>query len=238
MIKWKEYSIYIFCLIVFIGSIIGCYWSIKYQYENGDTTEILVFCGFIGYIFALFLSLSLSGKYKLANIISAIMYLPFQLLGIILPWYQQLMYFLFALVFPAGLCVFIFRVVNLTEGLNWSNELIYFISYTLSAILASNYRFGNFIIKITLAKRFFRERAKCSSEYDVGAIRYLIYLIYFVFLTIGYFQNFYKNIDAMPNEIAASFLVYIAYDRLMANKNLVKNVNQRVRKNLIDQINS
>ncbi len=114
-------------------------------------------------------------KCKFASIISAILYFPIQLLRIILPWYQQIMYFLFAVVFPAGLGVFILRIISSLGEYNLSNELIYFVSYTLSAILASNHRFGDLIIKITLSKKIFKERAKVSAEYDVKAIRYLIY---------------------------------------------------------------
>lgn len=242
MSKLKDYLINTLFLIVLCTLIIGIYYSIKYQIANGHTkevvSEVVAFVCVVGYIIALFLSLIFSDKCKFASIISAILYFPIQLLRIILPWYQQIMYFLFAVVFPAGLGVFILRIISSLGEYNLSNELIYFVSYTLSAILASNHRFGDLIIKITLSKKLFKERAKVSAEYDVKAIRYLIYLIYFVFLFIGYFRSFYYNIDSFPKEVSASFLVYIAFDRLVANKHLVTDVNQKVKKSLIEQIKS
>lgn len=148
------------------------------------------------------------------------------------------MYFLYAVVFPAGLFVFILRIISAIGEYNLTNELIYFVSYTLAAIFASNHRFGDMIIRITLTKKIFKQRAKISADYDVGAIRYLIYVIYFIFLFVGYFRSFYYNIDSFPKEISASFLVYIAFDRLMANKHLIKDINQRVKNSLTNQINS
>lgn len=240
MSKLKDYLINTLFLIVLCTLIIGIYYSIKYQIANGHTKEveslIIVFSCVFGYIIALFLSLLFSDKYKFASIILAILYFPFQLVSIILPWYQQIMYFLFVVAFPVGLCVFILRIVSALGEYNLSNEFIYFVSYTLSAILASTHRFGDFIIKITLSKKFFKERVKISAEYDVRAIRYLIYMLYFVFLFIGYIRSFYYNVDSFPKEISASFLVYIAFDRLVANKHLVKDVNQRVKNSLIEQI--
>lgn len=231
-----------FFIILCALIIIGIYCSIQYQIANGYikevVSEIVVFIGIIGYSIALFLSLFFSDKYKFARIIFGILYFPIQLLSITFPWYQQIMYFLFAVVFPAGLSVFILRIVSAIGEYNLPNELIYFVSYTLAAILASNHQFGNMIVKITLVKKFFKERVKISAEYDVKAIRYLIYMVYFVFLFIGYFRSFYYNFDSFPKELSASFLVYIAFDRLVANKHLVKDVNQMVKKSLIEQIKS
>ena len=242
MSKLKNYLLYMIFFIVLFTLIIGLYYSIQYLiangYSEGVTSGTGVFFCVIGYIIALFLSLIFSDKYKFANIVSAILYFPIQLMSIILPWYQQLMYFLYAVVFPAGLFVFIFRIISAIGEYNLTNELIYFVSYTLAAIFASNHRFGDMIIKITLTKKFFKERAKISADYDVGAIRYLIYVIYFIFLFIGYLRSFYYNIDSFPKEISASFLVYIAFDRLMANKHLIKDINRRVKNSLTNQINS
>ncbi len=242
MSKLKDYLINTLFLIVLCTLIIGIYYSIKYQIANGHTkevvSEVVAFLCVVGYIIALFLSLIFSDKCKFASIISAILYFPIQLLRIILPWHQQLMYFLFVVLFPAGLCIFVLRIVSTLGEYNLPNELIYFVSYTLAAILASNHKFGNMIVRITLTKKFFKERAKISAEYDVGAIRYLIYMLYFVFLVIVYSKSFYYNVDSFPKEISASFLVYLAFDRLVANKHLVKDVNQRVKNGLIEQINS
>lgn len=238
----KNYLICIIFLIVLCGLIIETYCSIKYQIANGYTKDVeslfVIFSCVFGYIISLFLSLKFSDKYKFASIISDILYLPILLLSIVLPWYQQIMYFLLSVVFPAGLCVFLLRIVSAIGELNLPNELIYYVSYTLAAIIASNHRFGDLIIKITLTKKIFRERAKVFAEYDVKAIRYLIYMVYFAFLFVGYFRNFYYNFDSFPKEISASFLVYIAFDRLVANKHLVKDVNQRVKNSLIEQIKS
>lgn len=112
MSKLKDYLINTLFLIVLCTLIIGIYYSIKYQIANGHTKEVVAFLCVVGYIIALFLSLIFSDKCKFASIISAILYFPIQLLRIILPWYQQIMYFLFAVVFPAGLGVFILRIIS------------------------------------------------------------------------------------------------------------------------------
>ena len=189
MSSLKKSLSHILFFTILCGIIIGIYYSIKNQIANGYTIEGYALFGFLVYIIAFFLSLLFSDKYNFANIVLSILYLPLQLLRIILPWYQQFIYFLFALVFPAGLCVFVFRFINVAGEYNWSNELIYFVSYTLSAIVASHHRCGDFLIKITLTKRFFRRKAKVAADYDAGAIRYLIYLIYFIATYFGYKKN-------------------------------------------------
>lgn len=226
----------IICTLIFIGLFVGYYFLYKYLSITELFTGAIIPLSILFYVLLLFLSLILSDKYIFANYIAVILSLPLRIFGIILPWFQQIIYFFFVVLFPAALICLILRFINVLQEYHWSNLFIYFISYTIGAILSSSHRIGDFFLKITLTKKIFQERMKIPSEYDQGAVKYLIYTLYFIFLFVGYLKSFYLDIDSIPKEISASFLVYIAYDRLNANRQLTKSVNRKVLDNLFKEM--
>ena len=84
----------------------------------------------------------------------------------------------------------------------------------------------------------FVERMKVTNNYDKDAIRYTIYLIYFISLFLSYTYQFYKGSSSLQPEIVASFLTYFAYDRLLTNNALIASIKQESKLNFFKHLDN
>ena len=136
-------------------------------------------------------------------------------------WYIQLIYFILVLLAPFALFLAIFYAINQLCCLNVPFTFLIFIALTLSSILSLFYRYGNFIIIFSKAKKIF-SKAKIEASYNANLTKYLMYLTYFFFLLIGYGLHFFRDTFVVPEYATASFLIYLAFDRLRSNRHLFK----------------
>ncbi len=222
-------------LILLIGSMafgIFCF------NKNADSQNLwILFAGLLSYPALALILMMLSQHYECMELIAFIFLLPIEFFQTVIPWFKL---FLMFVVVVFGTAAVVFYVSIFFEIILWHKinlPLTLYLSFTLGTMFSSFSRYGSFILKVSFIKRMFVERMKTTNNYDKDAMRYTIYLIYFIALFLSYTHQFYAGVSSLQPEIIASFLTYFAYDRLLLNKDLIANIKQESKVNLFKHLN-
>ncbi len=216
-------------IMLLIGSMTFAIYCLN-KSANSQNLWILT-SGFLAYPAIALILGALSHHYKCIELIAFIYLLPIEFFHTVTPWFKLLLMFLVVVLGTAAIIfyVFIFFEIVLWHRINL--PLTLYISFTLGAMFSSFNRYGSFILKIPFIKRMLIERLKTTNDYDKDAIRYTIYLIYFISLLLSYTHQFYTGVSSLQPEIVASFLTYFAYDRLLTQNALIANFKQESKLN-------
>lgn len=105
-----------------------------------------------------------------------------------------------------------------STGIN--NQLIIFLSTTISFILSTQKWYGKVIDSTT---NRYHSRYQ-GMKYQPDFAKFLIYVYYFVALSISYTYQFLGKpiIFANSSVLLSSFAVFLAYDRIISNKKLLE----------------
>ena len=223
-------------IILLIGSIA---FSIYCLNKSTDNQHIWIFIsGFLSYPALALILMILSLHYKCLELIAFIFLLPIEFFQTVIPWVKLFFMFLIVVLGTAAMIYYAFLILEITLWNRINLPLTLYISFTFGSIFSSFSRYGSFILKIPFIKRMFVERMKVTNNYDKDAIRYTIYLIYFISLFLSYTYQFYKGSSSLQPEIVASFLTYFAYDRLLTNNALIASIKQESKLNFFKHLDN
>ena len=109
---------------------------------------------------------------------------------------------------------------ELVTSTDINNQLIIFLSTTISFILSTQKWYGKVIDSITNRYHSMYQGLKYQPDFA----KFLIYVYYFVALSISYTCQFLGKsiIFANSSELLSSFAVFLAYDRIVSNKRLLE----------------
>ena len=183
---------------------------------------LIVFWSIIVYMIGLCFVLNWSETNKFLKIIQRVYLWPANCLIKLLPFYQHyILNFLIVLSFPFAIIIIILKGLAYLDILQLNGNFIFFTALTISAILSLSNIFGQLILEIVGLGKIYR-RSKLDDSYNAKNTKFLMYLIYFLFLFISFACLFYNDGVNIPEVASASFMVYLAADQLLTNKHLSK----------------
>lgn len=150
--------------------------------------------------------------------LGVIFFLPHFLLNFLLPLIDIIMLPIVYIYIVLGAIVMILNHTIGTLNIN----LIMYIAFTLTSIIAV-LPFSERVIEWSINKLRKKDNGfyLCDKWYHPHVIRYIIYVIYFVLLAVGNICEYSDVYVSTQNTVLLkSFLTFLAFDRLIANKSI------------------
>lgn len=147
---------------------------------------------------------------------------PGKLVGRIFPYYQHyIINFVVVLYFPFISLYAIIMLLSYLYQWNLGEEFINFLALTIAAVMSLFKTYGDIILEIVGINKIYR-RGKLDDTYNVNIIKFEMYLIYLIFLMLTFTFHFLDKHYKIPEYASASFIIYLAADRLLNNLHLSK----------------
>jgi len=187
----------------------------------------------IGYLFLVFFIGFLDGKFpktKPINWLFHLLSIPFYIIQVTLPIITIFLYTIIFILFSCTIPLILLKINDMYNFFLFSDGTYNYIFFTFSAIIAT--LFFKTIIKITdnfAIKRLHIPDKKIESYrllihhiFSYNNIRFIIYILYLIFLCYYSIMMLEKNTHYLFDPILQSFLTYLALDLIIMDK---KNVN-------------
>ena len=129
--------------------------------------------------------------------------------------------FMLILLFPFFILIALINLLSIYYSWDLDEKFIFFIALTVSAVLSLFKTYGEIVLEIVGITKIYR-RARLDDAYNVNITKFEMYFIYFLFLSFSFTFHFYNNQFVFPEFVSASFIIYLAADRLLNNKHLCK----------------
>ena len=174
------------------------------------------------YLIGLGFALRLNTTNKNIRIVRSLYIFPAELFIKSIHYYQHfILNFIIVIWIPFVFLFSLLKILIISNFIPLSSDFIFFISFSIVSILSLSKTFGNKVLKIIGIQKIYR-RANLNLEYNENTTKFLMYLIYFVFLSFTYIYRLYDNSYFVPEYVMESFLVYLAFDKVLTNKHLCK----------------
>ena len=181
---------------------------------------IIILMALIVYIFGLCIILRISDSNKTLKVLKKIYVWPATCLVRFLPCYQHfILNFIVVLLMPFAFFIVVLKGLVYLDILHLNDVFIIFIALSISAILSLFRGYGQVILEIVGLGKIYR-RSKLDDYYNAKTTKFIMYLIYFLFLFISFARHFYNECFSVPEYASASFIIYLAADRLLSNRHL------------------
>ena len=203
--------------------------SLDFTIAHIDESIFWAACA-VTYMLGVAFSVSLSHISSKFDMVLSIVLLPLMLLNVFASWIKLAIILQFVVVCGASMILLALRVFRELGLFSLPENLCYYIAFTLSACLSTSEWYGNKIISLTHTKVFF-EKLKVNSYYETSPIRFSIYTAYFCFLSYDYYKMFYNDQYETNSVILASFVTYLAFDRIVGNFGLIESLKDNTIKN-------
>lgn len=236
-IKWlkKNAGLLIISLILVSG-------SLMYYSYSGITSENFYFLMFL--YLGVFIFAGTFPQNRILNIVKTIIYIPFFLLMLIKPFAGFFFALIVGLYVPLAIIslMFIHLPENLFQIDLLSSTKVYLI-LTIWTIVISTY--GEYFMKqAILIQEYDKSEEKQTVQIDFNkslinnrVVKYLLFFTYFVILIVFSIIEL-NHYDVFGNDdlylaINLSFVSFLAFDRLIVNKNLINLTTKKVKSNLL-----
>lgn len=216
-------------IVISILLIIAFAISLDFTIAHRDKPIFWAACA-VTYMLGLAFSVSSSHISSKFDMVFSIIALPLMLLNVFASWIKLAIILQFVVVCGASIILLALRAFSELGLFSLPEDLCYYIAFTLSACLSTSEWYGNKMISLTRIKGLF-EKMKVYSYYETSPIRFSIYTAYFCFLGYDYCKMFYNGQSEINSVILASFVTYLAFDRIVGNFGLVGSLKDNTIKN-------